>query len=124
MPCSPRSPAFALALSATLGGLWGCPEEGTIARPHAPPFVPASTTLRDSSSDAAIVALSLAVVADNGHSLPIDPALHAPLDQQLVVCGSGQEAADARELAKFVNSTEGREIMTRYGFQLADGQKP
>lgn len=79
---------------------------------------------KDGNADAAIVALSLAVVADNGHSLTIDPALYDALDQQLVVCGSGPEADDARQLATFVNSPEGREIMTRYGFQLADGQKP
>lgn len=74
---------------------------------------------KDGNADVAIVALSLAVVADNGHSLPVDQALHDPLDQQLVVCGKGREADDARELAKFINSPEGREIMTRYGFQLA-----
>lgn len=79
---------------------------------------------RDGNADAAIVALSLAVVADNGHSLPIDPALHEPLDQQLVACGSGQEYEDAKQLAAFINSPDGREIMTRYGFQLAEGQTP
>lgn len=78
---------------------------------------------KDGNADVAIVALSLAVVADNGHSLQIDQALHEPLDQQLVVCGKGREADDARELAKFINSPEGREIMTRYGFQLAPGQQ-
>jgi len=68
--------------------------------------------------DAAVVALSLAVVADGGASLKIDPALHAPLDQQLVVCGKGAEADDARKFADFVTSREGREVMSRYGFQL------
>lgn len=68
--------------------------------------------------DAAIVALSLAVVADGGTSLPIDQASYDPLDQQLIVCGTGDEAAAARELADFINSPEGREVMTRYGFLL------
>lgn len=68
--------------------------------------------------DAAIVALSLAVVADGGTSLKIDPALHAPLDQKLVVCGKGPEADAARRFADFVDSREGREVMSRYGFQL------
>jgi molybdate transport system substrate-binding protein len=72
--------------------------------------------------DAAIVALSLAVVADGGTSLPIDQATYDPLDQQLIVCGTGDEAAAARELADFINSPDGREVMTRYGFLLPTEQ--
>lgn len=68
--------------------------------------------------DAGIVALSLAVVADGGTSLKIDPALHAPLDQQLVVCGKGEEADAARRFADFLDTREGREVMSRYGFSL------
>lgn len=70
--------------------------------------------------NAAIVALSLAVVAKGGTTLSIDPALHEPLDQQLVVCGAGSESDDARQFAAFLASREGREIMTRYGFTLPD----
>ncbi|MDB4963858.1 MAG: Molybdenum transporter, periplasmic molybdenum-binding protein ModA [Myxococcales bacterium] len=68
--------------------------------------------------DAAVVALSLAVVADGGASLKIDPALHEPLDQELVVCGKGEQADAARQFADFIGSREGREVMSRYGFQL------
>jgi len=77
---------------------------------------------RDGNADAAIVALSLAVVSDGGAYLPIDPALHAPLDQQLVVCGTGAEADAARQFAEFLASREGREIMTRYGFTVPDAR--
>jgi molybdate transport system substrate-binding protein len=73
---------------------------------------------RNGNVDVAIVALSLAVVADGGAYLPIDPALHAPLEQQLVVCGTGAEAGAAAQLAAFIDSREGREIMTRYGFAV------
>ncbi|MDQ3366605.1 MAG: molybdate ABC transporter substrate-binding protein [Myxococcota bacterium] len=73
---------------------------------------------RDGNADAAIVALSLAVVSDGGAYLPIDPNWHTPLDQQLVVCGKGREAEDAKQFADFVGSKEGREVMTRYGFVL------
>jgi molybdate transport system substrate-binding protein len=73
---------------------------------------------RNGNVDVAIVALSLAVVADGGAYLPIDPALHEPLDQQLVVCGAGEEAEHAAKLAAFIGSREGREIMTRYGFAI------
>jgi len=73
---------------------------------------------RDGNADVALVALSLAVVTQGGVSLQIDPTLHDPLDQQLVVCGKGDEADRARQLADFITSAEGREIMSRYGFQL------
>jgi molybdate transport system substrate-binding protein len=68
--------------------------------------------------DAAIVALSLAVVTDGGTFLAVDPADHDPLDQVLVVCGQGDEADAARQFAEFVTSADGHELMTRYGFLL------
>ncbi len=71
---------------------------------------------------AAVVALSLAVVTDGGAFLPIEPSLYDPLDQQLVVCGNGEEADAARRLVDFINSPDGREVMTRYGFLLPDEQ--
>jgi len=77
---------------------------------------------RKGNVDVAIVALSLAVVADGGAYLAIDPGLHDPLDQQLVVCGTGEEADAARQLAAFISSREGREIMTRYGFTIEQAQ--
>ena len=74
------------------------------------------------NADAAIVALSLAVVSDGGAFLQIDSALHAPLEQSLVVCGTGAEADRARQLVQFIASPDGREIMTRYGFLLPNEQ--
>ena len=68
--------------------------------------------------DAAIVAQSLAVVNDGGSFLPVEPGLHDPLDQYLVVCGTGPEAQAARGFAAFLASSDGREILTRYGFAL------
>ena len=73
---------------------------------------------KSGNADVAIVALSLAVVADGGRSLAIEPALHAPLDQALAVCGKGPGAASGAKFAAFVASPAGREIMTRYGFTL------
>lgn len=75
---------------------------------------------KNGDADAAVVALSLAVVTDGGAFLKIDPALHEPLDQQLVVCGNGKEADAARQFADFLSSREGREVMTRYGFILPE----
>jgi molybdate transport system substrate-binding protein len=79
---------------------------------------------RNHSADAAIVALSLAVITDGGTSLPIDPALHTPLDQAMVVCGGSDDARAARQFSEFISSREGREVMTRYGFLLPDQQPP
>ena len=73
---------------------------------------------KERNVEAAIVALSLAVVNDGGTTLPIDPALHDPLDQMLVVCGTGEESDAARQFAEMIGSPEGREVMSRYGFQL------
>jgi molybdate transport system substrate-binding protein len=64
--------------------------------------------------EAAIVALSLAVVSD-GNYLPIDPRPLAPIDQALLVCSKRKDAA---AFAAFVNSPAGRAIMRRYGFLL------
>jgi molybdate transport system substrate-binding protein len=67
--------------------------------------------------DVAIVALSLAIVADGKYAL-VDDALHNPLDQALVVCAKGERRAVAKGFAEFVGSPEGRTIMKRYGFLL------
>jgi molybdate transport system substrate-binding protein len=74
--------------------------------------------------DVGIVALSLAVVADGGSSTPIDPSMHDPLDQALVVCGNGPGKPAAIRFAAFLASPEGREIMNRYGFQLPGEATP
>lgn len=75
-------------------------------------------TARNGDVQAALVAMSLAAVADGGASLPIDPAMHAPIDQAMVVCGKGAERDAAKQFADFVGSSEGNEVMTRYGFTL------
>lgn len=73
---------------------------------------------KERNVEAAIVALSLAVVNDGGVALTIDPSMHDPLDQMLVVCGTGAESDAARQFADMLSSPEGREVMSRYGFQL------
>lgn len=72
--------------------------------------------------DAAIVALSLAVVSGGAYS-EIDPALHEPLDQALVACKGAADSGGAmqpvaRQFISFVGSDAGRAIMKRYGFLL------
>jgi molybdate transport system substrate-binding protein len=74
------------------------------------------------NAEVAIIALSLATVS-GGHATPIDPSLHEPLNQALVVCHGAPESKgslepDARKFAAFVVSEEGRGIMRKYGFTL------
>lgn len=66
--------------------------------------------------DVAIIALSLANTAEGGATLEIDQALYQPLEQALVVCGTGASAEAARAFADFVLSAQGQETLSRYGF--------
>lgn len=70
------------------------------------------------NAEAAIVALSLAIVEKDGAYALVDAAQHKPLDQALVVCKGGANAAGGKAFAAFVGSPEGREIMKKYGFLL------
>jgi len=68
--------------------------------------------------EAAIGALSLATVTDDGAYMLVDDTLHQPIDQALVVCKHGVNAAVGKEFAAFVNSEAGRAIMRKFGFLL------
>ena len=74
------------------------------------------TYAREGSVDVAFVALSLAIANDTTNYTSVALDLHQPLEQTLVVCGTGKEADAARELAKFITGDEGRAIMEKYGF--------
>jgi molybdate transport system substrate-binding protein len=74
--------------------------------------------------DAALVALSLAISTEGGSYLPVAPELHAPLDQALVVCGTGPRADDAKQLAAFIASPEGHKLMNHHGFLQAGEAAP
>ena len=75
---------------------------------------------KSGNADVAIVALSLAV-NNPGSYVAIDPSLHEPLDQTLVVCkggSSGGKPNEARSFVDYVGSEPGRAIMRKYGFLL------
>ena len=74
--------------------------------------------------DAAVVAQSLATDTPGGHVAAIDPALYAPLEQQMVVCGSGKDAEHARTLEQFIQSAEGQAIMKRHGLSAGGDASP
>lgn len=74
------------------------------------------------NADVGIIALSLALAADErdvGAWVPVDEALHDPLQQDLVVTARDDgHVAAARAFADLVASDAGREVMRRYGFLL------
>jgi molybdate transport system substrate-binding protein len=75
----------------------------------------------------AIIALSLALASDEvgeGRWIALDEALHAPLQQDLVVVSDDPaRAALAARFIGFVTSAEGRTVMRRFGF-LLPGEDP
>lgn len=74
------------------------------------------------NADAAIVGLSLSLSAKGGHGLPVDPSLHTPLEQTMVVCKrGGAGVAAAKQFEDYVVKDPGaRVIMKKYGFLLPD----
>jgi len=72
--------------------------------------------------DAAIVALSLSITS-KGRWVLISDQLHKPLNQALAVVRSTRHETEARRFASFVNSTQGRQVMRKYGFILP-GEEP
>jgi molybdate transport system substrate-binding protein len=70
------------------------------------------------NADVAIVALSLAIRNPKGAYMAIDPALHAPIDQAMVVCRHGQGPLLGKQFTEFVASPEGRNVMRTFGFLL------
>jgi molybdate transport system substrate-binding protein len=72
--------------------------------------------------NAAIVALSLSMQT-RGNWMLIPQELHKPLDQALAVIKGAKHEREARQFAVFVNGTQGRPIMRKYGFILP-GEEP
>jgi len=69
------------------------------------------------AAEAGIVALSVADVASM-HVTPIDPALHAPLNQAAAVVRRSPRPELGLAFLQFVNGPAGRVVMKRYGFLL------
>jgi molybdate transport system substrate-binding protein len=70
------------------------------------------------NADVAIVGLSLAIGATGGSWSLVDEAGYTPIDQALVVCNHGANAAAARKLAQFLSEPSGHAILRKYGFLL------
>lgn len=76
----------------------------------------AMTYAKEGSVDISFAALSLAIANESKEYYAVELDLHEPLEQTLVVCGTGPAADSARELAKYIVGDQGRALMERYGF--------
>jgi hypothetical protein len=61
----------------------------------------AMTYAKEGSVDISFVALSLAIANDTKDYLAVELDLHEPLEQTMVVCGSGPATESARELVAY-----------------------
>jgi molybdate transport system substrate-binding protein len=68
--------------------------------------------------EAGLVALAVASVPELLW-VPIDPGLHAPLNQAVAVVRRSRRPELGLALVQFVNGAEGRAILKRYGFVVA-----
>jgi len=68
------------------------------------------------NAEVAMVALSLVSRDRGGNVFALDPALHAPIEQTLVVCKHGKNSQGAKQFAELVESQEGQALLQRYGF--------
>ena len=73
--------------------------------------------LQTGAADAGIVAQSVASVPEIDW-VPIDPTLHAPLNQVVAVVRRSGRPELGVALIQFVNGGDGRPVMKRYGFLL------
>lgn len=73
---------------------------------------------RSGNVEAALVARSLA-----RDGLLVDPALHAPLIQSLVVCSNGQNSEGARAFAQYVLSDAGQQVLAAAGFAMPNQER-
>lgn len=79
----------------------------------------ALTYVETGNAEVGLVAAAL-VVGQSGVAL-VDPSLHPPLSQVLVVCATGERAALAKRFADLITSPEGQHILRDHGFQSAAG---
>jgi len=70
------------------------------------------------NADVAIVGLSLAIGSNKGTWAMVDESLYAAIDQALVVCKHGTNAAGARRLKAFLEAPAGRAILRKFGFLM------
>ena len=100
----------------TKAGLWPALESKVVQAENVRQALQFAQT---GNADVAIIARSLVAIDDSGNQLAVDPALHAPIEQTLVVCKHGKDVEGARAFAKLALSSEGQALLKRYGFDAS-----
>ncbi|SDK17035.1 molybdate ABC transporter substrate-binding protein [Natronincola ferrireducens] len=95
-------------------GLWDLMEEKLVYGENASQTM---QFVQMGNAPVGIIPLSIANVEEIDFFL-IDEELHNPIEQMLGVVSHSNNQEFAKDFAKFVNSTEGRIIMKKYGFDL------
>jgi molybdate transport system substrate-binding protein len=95
-------------------GLWQAVEPKLV---YAQSISAAKQFADSGNTAAAFTALSL-VNSAKGHYVPIDDALHDPIDQALCIVKQTRQPGPARQFRDFVLSEACRAIFTRYGYGL------
>jgi len=80
----------------------------------------AAQFVQSGNAQAGIIALSLALspAMRDGKYWLIPANMHSPIEQGAIVLQSGKNRLGAAEFLEFVRSPAGREILSRFGFQL------
>ncbi len=114
---NPELAPYGLAAQQTLQalGLWDTIQPRLVrGQSIAQTFAQAETR----NADLAFVAMSQAVAyGDPTAYFPVPEQMHAPLRQDAVLLAHGRENAAARELLKFLQTTEATKMMTEFGYR-------
>lgn len=70
------------------------------------------------NAEAGIVALSLVKTSRSFHFQLINEAMHEPIQQAVAVMKATKHREEAKQFVAFLNSSEGRKIMKKYGFSI------
>jgi molybdate transport system substrate-binding protein len=113
---NPKLAPYGLATVETLqkAGLWSVIEPKVV---YAENIIAAKQFAATGNADVAFTAGSL-VLWSGGTTIPIPGNLHAPIDQAVGILRSSGEQAEALQFVQFLLGPEGREILSRYGYEF------
>jgi molybdate transport system substrate-binding protein len=113
---NPKLAPYGLATVETLQktGLWTIVEPKVV---YAESIIAAKQFAATGNADVAFTAGSL-VLRSGGTVIPIPGDLHAPIDQAVGILRSSGEQAEARQFVQFLLGPQGREILSRYGYEF------
>jgi molybdate transport system substrate-binding protein len=76
------------------------------------------------NTEVALTALALVRHDRDNPWVPLDESAHEPIEQVLIACHHGEDAAGGRAFAELVESPVGQEVLLRRGFAVPGEQKP